>query len=183
MTVFIARRLVISFFVLLAATFIVYTLTALSGDPLADLRQDQTAQRDREDRRTRRADAARPADPPPLPQLARLGRRPGRLRRQPRRARTSPALLGHAVSATLQLVLAATVLAIIFGIMVGIVTALRQYTGFDYTVTFASFLFFSLPSFWIAVMLKQYAAIEFNNWLQDPASRWPSSSSSRWSPA
>ena len=78
-------------------------------------------------------------------------------------------LLGNAVAATLQLVVAATILAIVFGIMEGIVTALRQYSGFDYTVTFATFLFFSLPSFWIAVMLKQYAAIEFNNWLRDPA--------------
>nr|WP_207782103.1 ABC transporter permease subunit [Phytoactinopolyspora limicola] len=77
-------------------------------------------------------------------------------------------ILGPAVSATMQLVVAATVLAIVLGVTIGIVSALRQYSGFDYSLTFAAFLFFSLPVFWVAVMLKQYAAIDFNNWLRDP---------------
>ena len=166
MAVFIARRLLISCAVLLAATFVVYTLTALSGDPLADLRQDQTAQR--AEKIAQRTELMQLDLPVPLRYVSWLTgvvRGDFGLNRQ---GQEVSALLGQAVSATLQLVLAATLLAIAFGIMVGIVTALRQYTGFDYTVTFASFLFFSLPSFWIAVMLKQYAAIEFNNWLQDP---------------
>src|SRR5690606_25421244 len=62
------------------------------------------------------------------------------------------ALLANAVAATLQMVIAATVLAIVFGIVTGIASALRQYSGFDYALTFAAFLFFSLPVFWVAVM-------------------------------
>jgi peptide/nickel transport system permease protein len=58
--------------------------------------------------------------------------------------------------------------AIFLGLTVGIVSALRQYSGFDYTVTLASFLFFSLPIFWVAVLLKQYGAIRMNDWLADP---------------
>lgn len=59
-------------------------------------------------------------------------------------------------------------IAIVVGIIVGILTAIRQYSGFDYVVTFLAFLFYSLPVFWVAVLLKEYAGIEFNNWMREP---------------
>src|SRR5699024_10336109 len=73
-----------------------------------------------------------------------------------------------AIISTLQLVSAATVLSIILGVAVGIASALRQYTSFDYLITFFSFLMYSLPSFWVAVLLKQWMAIRFNNFLANP---------------
>ncbi|GMA22409.1 hypothetical protein GCM10025864_01680 [Luteimicrobium album] len=73
--------------------------------------------------------------------------------------------MGQAIPATLQLLTAATLLAIVFGIAIGVVTALRQYSTLDYAVTFISFLFFSLPVFWVAVLLKEFGAIKFNNFL------------------
>ena len=77
--------------------------------------------------------------------------------------------LSGAITTTLQLVTAATFIAILFGVLVGIVSALRQYTGFDYSITFMSFLLYSLPVFWVAVLLKYFLAIDFNNFLQrDP---------------
>ena len=66
---------------------------------------------------------------------------------------------------TIQLLISATVLAIVIGITIGITTALRQYSAYDYTSTFMSFLFFSLPSFFVAVILKQYVGIGFNDFL------------------
>src|SRR5699024_2300470 len=68
-----------------------------------------------------------------------------------------------AIISTLQLVSAATILSIILGVAVGIVSALRQYTSFDYLITFFSFLMYSLPSFWVAVLLKQWMAIGFRS--------------------
>ncbi|OUC89791.1 ABC transporter permease [Streptosporangium minutum] len=166
MIVFIARRLVISFFVLLAATFIIFVLTALSGDPLEDLRQDNSPNKaNKIADRTERMELDVPI---PVRYLGWLGRIVRGELGVNRDGQDVAPLLGHALSATLQLVLAATVLAIVVGIVVGIVSALRQYSGFDYSVTFAAFVCFSLPIFWIAVMLKQYMAIEFNNWLKDP---------------
>ncbi|MFD0473528.1 hypothetical protein ACFQ0B_38665 [Nonomuraea thailandensis] len=41
MIAFIARRLIVSFFVLLAATMVIFGLTALAGDPLEDLRSSR----------------------------------------------------------------------------------------------------------------------------------------------
>ena len=52
---------------------------------------------------------------------------------------------------------------------VGIVTALKQYSGFDYITTFFTFVFFSLPVFWVAVILKGMGGINFNDWLRDGA--------------
>jgi len=73
------------------------------------------------------------------------------------------------VPLTLKLVSAATVMSVVVGISVGIVTALRQYSGFDYLVTFFTFVFFSLPVFWVAVILKSWGGINFNDWLRDGA--------------
>ena len=58
------------------------------------------------------------------------------------------------------------------GVTVGIVSALRQYSGFDYGIIFLSFLLYSLPSFWVAVLLKQWGAIGFNDFLKDPVIAW-----------
>ena len=81
-------------------------------------------------------------------------------------------LLAHAIGSTLQLVTAATILSLVIGVTVGIVSALRQYSGFDYGIIFLSFLLYSLPSFWVAVLLKQWAAIGFNDFLKDPVIAW-----------
>ena len=61
--------------------------------------------------------------------------------------------------------------AVLLGLIIGITTALRQYSGYDYGVTFLSFLFFSLPIFWVAVLLKQFLAIGFNDFLESPTYR------------
>ena len=65
--------------------------------------------------------------------------------------------------------LLATVVSVLIGVAVGILSAIRQYSSFDYSSTFAAFLFFSLPVFWLAVLLKQFGAIEFNDWLEHPS--------------
>jgi peptide/nickel transport system permease protein len=75
------------------------------------------------------------------------------------------AMTGTAAASTLRLVTLATLLAIVIGVGLGILTAIRQYSGFDYAVTFMSFLFFSLPVFWAAVLLKEFGAIRYNDWI------------------
>lgn len=90
-----------------------------------------------------------------------------------RSGRDVSSLLTHAIGSTLELVTAATFLAVVLGVTVGIVSALRQYSSFDYIIIFLSFLLFSLPSFWVAVLLKQWAAIGFNDFLRDPVIAWP----------
>ena len=172
MATFVVRRLIASIFILLAATYLMYILTALSGDPLEDLRTSAAPNKaELIAARTRLLDL----DVPPfLRYFLWLGDIIGvrgrgffnlgvTVQNQPVNT-----LLGQAIGSTLQLVTIATIVAVILGIVVGITTALRQYSGYDYGVTFISFLFFSLPIFWVAVLLKQYVAIGFNDFLADP---------------
>jgi peptide/nickel transport system permease protein len=58
--------------------------------------------------------------------------------------------MGH----TLQLVFFAEFLAIIIAIGIGVYSALRQYSAFDYTATTFSFLGLATPVFWLALMLQ-----------------------------
>jgi peptide/nickel transport system permease protein len=76
--------------------------------------------------------------------------------------------IAAAIPITFRLVIASTILAILLGITIGMITAIRQYSRFDYTMTFVSFLLFSLPIFWVAVLLKEYMAIQFNDFLANP---------------
>ncbi|MGL4243329.1 MAG: ABC transporter permease [Beijerinckiaceae bacterium] len=171
MAIFILRRLVASFFVFLAATYLMYLLVAASGDPLAELRQSSAPNKEfLIESRTNLLNLDVPAFLRYFLWLRGVG---GCFIGQCDLGvsiQNIPVttLLSQALGQTLQLLTVASVLAIIIGVSVGIVTALRQYSGFDYTVTFFTFLFFSLPVFWVAVLLKQYIAIGFNDFLGDP---------------
>jgi peptide/nickel transport system permease protein len=58
--------------------------------------------------------------------------------------------LGH----TAQLIILSELLAIILGVAVGIYSAIRQYSAFDYTFTTLSFLGYAMPIFWLALLLQ-----------------------------
>ncbi len=173
MAVFVVRRLIVSFFILLASTFVIFILVSHSGDPYGDLRGDHSPNLPQ--KMAHRTAVLHLDEPDPQRYLRWIGGAakcavPGQQcdLGQTIHDQDVTALLGQAVMSTLRLVVAATVLAIVLGITVGIVSALRQYSGFDYTITFSAFLFFSLPIFWVAVLLKQYLAIDINNWYEDP---------------
>ncbi len=52
-----------------------------------------------------------------------------------------------------QLILLSTILAAILGILIGIYSAVRQYSKFDYIASFFSMAGISIPGFWLGVML------------------------------
>lgn len=173
---FVLRRIAVSILVLLAASFIMYVLSANAGDPLQDLRESSAPNRDQ-------LIAARVAAldldiPVPLRYFLWLGGAAQclvpfvgscDLGTTISNAQVTD-ILPTAMLSTLQLVTVSLVVAIVLGIAVGIVTALRQYSGFDFSVTLLSFFLYSLPAFLIAVLLKEFIAIGFNNFLQSETS-------------
>ena len=175
MATFVVRRLIASIFIFLAATYLMYMLTALSGNPLRDLLESNAP--NKESLIAARTELLSLDVPPYLRYFLWLRGVGGcfvgacdlgvTVTNQP-----VTVLLANAITSTLQLVTISTVVAIILGLTIGITTALRQYSGYDYGVTFVSFLFFSLPIFWVAVLLKQYLAIGFNDFLGDPHIEW-----------
>jgi peptide/nickel transport system permease protein len=169
---FILKRLGASAIVLFISSILVYFLVTISGDPLKGLREQQS-------------------DPKVAAQMAAIERNldletPWPIRYMKWLGGVGQCFTGHcdlgtnikgdqvtealgtAAASTLRLVLLSVIIAAIFGILIGVVTAVRQYTDLDYVITFVSFVLFSLPSFWAAVLLKEYAAINFNDWFADP---------------
>ncbi|ASN52491.1 ABC transporter permease [Sinomonas sp. R1AF57] len=178
MLTYLVRRLATAALILLGASFVVYNLTALSGDPLEEFRGSGAPNaRQLMDARAELLDLGTPA---PLRYFTWLG---GAARclipiaggcDLGKNVAGQPVTeaLGVALVQTLTLVTAAAVLAILVGVALGVVTALRQHSALDYGVTFMAFLFFSLPIFWVAVLLKEYGAIGFNDFLADPEIPW-----------
>ena len=166
MATFILRRLVASFFIVMAASFLVYMMMAYAGDPLEFLREiTNPTERAAIERSV--TDALSLDVPPVQRYFYWLGDiLTGDFGISARTRLPVIDELKLRLPITLKLVSTAFFLSIIFGIGIGVVTALRQYSAFDYIVTFFTFLFFSLPVFWVAVILKDLGGIRLNDWLR-----------------
>jgi peptide/nickel transport system permease protein len=162
---FVIRRLLVSIPVLLLASFVVFLLVAAAGDPLDELRLRNPPPTEAQ----LEAYADRLGLDEPL--LERYGSWIGDvvLHQDFGTDLQGQAVwpqLSRAVGVTLRLVVAAVVVAVGLAVVVGVLSAVRQYSWFDHSATFLSFLFFSLPVFWLAVLLKEFVAIPFNDWLE-----------------
>jgi peptide/nickel transport system permease protein len=152
MATYIIRRVLYSIPVILVSTFIIFTFVSVSGDPLAFIKMQPNASRDTIENITKREHLD---DPVPVRYVywmheaitqkfggTLVGDRPiwPDLRR----------VMGN----TLQLIIAAEVLAILLAIAIGVYSAVRQYSAFDYAATTFSFLGLATPVFWLALMLQ-----------------------------
>ena len=168
MLAYIVRRLGVLAVILFGSSFILFNMAAIAGDPIGELRlsNDPRAQQEIIDLTNRlRLDV-----PPPLRYFIWLRGVLGIFVGNPNFGLTreqQPVVdtIIEAIPTTIRLVAVATIVAIVLGIALGITSALRQYSRFDYGMTFFAFLLFSLPIFWVAVLLKQYLAIDFNDFL------------------
>lgn len=168
MLAYVMRRLGALVVILFGSSFLLYNLAAISTDPLAELRISDAENKEQlivNLTRELRLDL-----PPPLRYFIWLRGVLGIFVGSPNFGLTreqEPVItaIAGAIPVTIRLVFVATIVAIVLGISLGITSALRQYTRFDYGMTFFAFLLFSLPIFWVAVLLKQYLAIDFNDFL------------------
>jgi len=65
---------------------------------------------------------------------------------------------------TMILMLTTEVVIIIFSLIIGIYSALRQYSVIDNVVTTISFIGYSMPVFWLALILMYLFAVNFKKW-------------------
>jgi peptide/nickel transport system permease protein len=70
-------------------------------------------------------------------------------------------LIGSHIPATVQLQLAALILALVVAIPIGIISATRQYSLTDNVVTIFAFFGLSMPNFWFALMLMLLLAVRW----------------------
>ncbi|CAN5315439.1 ABC transporter permease [soil metagenome] len=146
------RRVLISIPIIFASTFLVFMFVSLTGDPLADLRAAPNISQAQLDA----VRAARGLDQPiPLQYWTYITSLPSEgfgtyLRNNNKIWPDLSRVLGN----TLQLVIIAEVLSLIVAIALGVLSAKKQYSFFDYTTTTASFVGFSMPVFWFALILQ-----------------------------
>lgn len=162
MLTYVVRRLLYSIPVLVAASFLTFTFVVLSSDPLAFLRMNRNVDpaviqkviEDKhmddpllvryvywaEDAVTEGFGTTLLGDRPIWPEIRRV--------------------MGN----TLQLIVVAELLAVLIAIAVGVYSAIRQYSAFDYTATGFSFLGLATPVFWLALILQVIVTNIYLKW-------------------
>jgi peptide/nickel transport system permease protein len=155
------RRLVAGLLVLFAASTLVFFAVAVSGDPLEPLRlTNPPAPPETIALREHQLHLDKPIVERYWIWLTDLVAHGNFGRSVNDTVHIGPDLLDRA-AVTLRLVLAAMLLAVVLAVVAGVIGAVRQYSKTDYTLTFAGFLFLAMPSFWLAILLKD-AGIWFN---------------------
>jgi peptide/nickel transport system permease protein len=160
---FVARRFLYSIPVLFATTVLIFVAVSKLGDPLAQLKVNpllskQTIQRIEERKHLNES----------LPVQYGYWLRDAVLHKfgtpllQPGTKIWSD--LKRVLPHTLQLIFLAEIMALAFGLAIGVFSALRQYTVFDYGVTTFSFLAFAMPVFWLGLMLQVLFTNVFLHW-------------------
>jgi len=73
-------------------------------------------------------------------------------------------LIGERIPNTLILMVAAEVLIVLGALVIGVYSALRQYSLLDHTVTALSFIGYSMPIFFVAMVSMYVFAVLFKRW-------------------
>ncbi len=73
-------------------------------------------------------------------------------------------LIGRRIGPTLRLTMLALLLSTVVGILIGIISAIKQYSALDYATTFLSFAAVSLPGFFLSLGLIYVFALKLH-WL------------------
>jgi peptide/nickel transport system permease protein len=151
-TTYIIRRLLYSIPVLFAASFLVFAMVSATGDPLGTLRMTPNISQQTIDLITEKKHLDEPIPIRYFYWLEEavtdkfgstiIGERP------------IWNDLSRVIGNTLQLVIAAELIAILLAVIIGVYSAIRQYSPFDYGATTFSFLGLSTPVFWLALMLQ-----------------------------
>jgi peptide/nickel transport system permease protein len=73
-------------------------------------------------------------------------------------------IIAERIPNTLLLMLSSEILILAFSLLIGIYSALRQYSKLDYAFTTFSFVGYSMPVFWLALLLIYVFAVNFKQW-------------------
>jgi peptide/nickel transport system permease protein len=152
MLTYIARRLLYSIPVLIATSFLIFAGVSLIGDPLGGLKVNPLASQETIDHIQAEKHLSEP-----IPVQYGYWVRDAVLHKFGTPLLTQQPIwddLKRVIPHTLTLVIAAELISLLIGVSIGIYSAIRQYTVFDYTATTFSFLGFAMPVFWLALMMQ-----------------------------
>ena len=160
---FIVRRILVSIPLLILASIVAFILVVNTGDPLEDLRIKQ------------------PPTPPATIALReqQLGLDKPVVERYitwlgnavhgdfGKTIKNKPVweAVSRALGVTLRLVIFAEIVSVLLGVLIGVISAVKQYSWFDYSATTGAFLLYSLPVLAVGSFLKFILAIRLNRWI------------------
>ncbi|HLB48519.1 MAG TPA: ABC transporter permease [Anaerolineales bacterium] len=161
MTTYIIRRLIQGIFILMIITTVSFGLTRLSSDPMAQYTLGRVSAADRERiRKNLGLDQPLPVQYFRWLSLAVRGDFGYSITN---RLPVSE-LIMQRIPQTLVLMVTAEVVIIVLSALLGIYSAVKQYSLFDNVLTGLSFIGFSLPIFFIALTLMFIFAVQFKVW-------------------
>jgi peptide/nickel transport system permease protein len=73
-------------------------------------------------------------------------------------------IIGERVRNTLILMIGSEILILSVALLIGVYSALRQYSSLDYLFTAFSFIGYSMPVFWLGLILMYIFAVNFKQW-------------------
>jgi peptide/nickel transport system permease protein len=159
---YIARKALFSIVVLFVASAVIFVLVSLSGDPLAELRTNPNVQQDDIERLTAQYGLDQPL---PVQYLIWLGDLlHGDLGTSFKQYASVNSIIAPRIIPTFLLVGSALVVTAVLAIPFGVYSAIRKYTLADNAGTFLSFLGFSMPIFWLGLILQLVFGIYLTAW-------------------
>jgi peptide/nickel transport system permease protein len=184
MTRYVIRRILQAIPLLLIISVILFALINLMGDPLASFGGRQRLRAKDRERLTRQLGLDKPilvqyviwlvgndwmevdvdGDGMPDQHGTRQGVLRGDFGKSFVEKRPVLDIIGERVPNTLLLMLTSEVAILVFSLFIGIYSALRQYSVLDYVFTAFSFIGYSMPVFWLALILMYVFAVNFKRW-------------------
>ncbi len=161
MSAFILRRLLVAVPVVLLATLVVFLLVTARGDPLRDFRHRPTVSQ----QTIRNLEDEYHLDQPVLERYGSwLGDVvQGDWGRSFRTDRPVSDMVRTAAWNSFLLVGTAVFLSTVLGLLIGVISAVRQHSAFDYAATGFSYFGFSMPDFFFALLLQLVLVV----WLRE----------------
>lgn len=150
MLVFLIKRLSNAALVMLAVSLMAFTIFRFVGDPVELMVNEQTTEAQRAELRERMG-----LNDPVLVQFASFVGKAvqGDFGISYRNQTDVMSLIGERFPATMELVLLATIISLVVGLPLGVITAIHRGKWFTESIQFASIIGVSLPSFVIGILL------------------------------
>jgi peptide/nickel transport system permease protein len=159
---YIARRALISIPVLLIASIAVFVIVKSTADPVAAIRSNPRASQESIKKYAHDLGLDKPPAQQYLTWLGNFVR--GKWGTSIVTGRPVAPDIREGLANTLLLGLVSFVVSIVLGVAVGMFSAIRQYSIFDYLATGSAFLGLSIPVFWFALILQIVFGLYLTNW-------------------
>ena len=162
MIAYIIRKVIFSVVVLFLASAVIFALVSLAGDPLAEIRNNPNVTQADIERLTAQYGLDKPL---PVQYVIWLGDLlHGDLGVSFKQYTPVNEIIGSRIFPTFLLIGSALIVTTIIAIPFGVYSAIKKYSALDNAGTFFSFLGFSMPVFWLGLILQLVLGIYLASW-------------------